>query len=78
MRRVAVFDTNILLSALLSLRGNPFRCLALAKIGTVQSVTCQEILAEFQEKLEVKFDYTPQRARAAADEVRKFSRLCIA
>ena len=75
MRRVAVFDTNILLSALLSLRGNPFRCLALAKTGTVQSVTCQEILDEFQEKLEVKFDYTSQRARAAADEVRKFSRL---
>lgn len=75
MRRVAVFDTNILLSALLSLRGNPFRCLALAKAGTVQSVTCQEILDEFQEKLEVKFDYTPQRARAAADEVRKVSRL---
>ena len=75
MRRVAVFDTNILLSALLSLRGNPFRCLALAKAGTVQSVTCQEILDEFQEKLEVKFDYTPQRARAAADEVQKFSRL---
>ena len=54
MRRVAVFDTNILLSALLSLRGNPFRCLALAKTGAVQSVTCQEILDEFQEKLEVK------------------------
>jgi putative PIN family toxin of toxin-antitoxin system len=70
-----VFDTNILLSALLSLRGNPFRCLALAKAGTVQSVTCQEILDEFQEKLEVKFDYTPQQARAAADEVRKFSLL---
>ena len=75
MRRVAVFDTNILLSALLSLRGNPFRCLALAKAGTVQSVTCQEILDEFQEKLECKFDYTPERARAAADEVRKISRL---
>jgi putative PIN family toxin of toxin-antitoxin system len=70
-----VFDTNILISALLSLRGNPFRCLALAKIGTVQSVTCQEILHEFQEKLQGKFAYTPQRARAAADEVRKFSQL---
>ncbi len=39
-----VFDTNILLSALLSLRGAPFHCLALAKAGSVQSVTCQEIL----------------------------------
>ncbi len=33
MRYVVVFDTNILLSALLSLNGNPFRCLAMAKIG---------------------------------------------
>jgi putative PIN family toxin of toxin-antitoxin system len=70
-----VFDTNILLSALLSLRGNPFRCLALAKVGAVQSVTCQEILDEFQEKLESKFAYIPQRARVAATEVRSFSRV---
>lgn len=26
MRRAVVFDTNILISSLLSLRGNPFRC----------------------------------------------------
>jgi len=70
-----VFDTNILLSALLSLRGSPFRCLALAKLGVVQSVTCQEILDEFQEKLQDKFTYSPQRARVAVDEVRSFSRL---
>jgi predicted nucleic acid-binding protein len=75
VRWVAVFDTNILISALLSLRGNPFRCLTLARIGIVQSVTCQEILDEFQEKLQGKFAYTLQRARAAADEVRKFSQL---
>lgn len=74
---VVVFDTNILLSALFSLRGNPFRCLALAKLGAVQSVTCQEILDEFQEKLENKFAYTPQRACAAVNEVRNFSRLVI-
>jgi uncharacterized protein len=44
MRYVVVFDTNILLSALLSLNGYPFRCLALAKIRQIESVTCQEIL----------------------------------
>jgi predicted nucleic acid-binding protein len=33
MPPVVVFDTNILISALLSLRGNPFRCLALAVIA---------------------------------------------
>lgn len=47
MHAIVVFDTNILLSALLSLTGNPFRCIALAKVGAVQSVTCQEILHEF-------------------------------
>jgi uncharacterized protein len=72
---VAVFDTNVLLSALFSLHGNALRCLALAKTGVVQSVTCQEILQEFQEKLEGKFSYSTQRARAAVDEVQQCSRL---
>jgi len=72
---VVVFDTNILLSALFSLRGSPFRCLVLAKVGMVQSVTCGEILDEFQKKLQNKFAYSPQRARSAADEVRSISRL---
>jgi predicted nucleic acid-binding protein len=71
MLRVAVFDTNILLSALFSLHGNAFRCLALAKMGVVQSVMCQEILQEFQEKLEGKFSYSAQRACAAVDEVQQ-------
>jgi putative PIN family toxin of toxin-antitoxin system len=75
MLRVAVFDTNVLLSALFSLHGNAFRCLALAKMGVVQFVMCQAILQEFQEKLEGKFSYSAQRARAAVDEVQQCSRL---
>ena len=75
MSPIVVFDTNILISALLSLRGHPFRCLALAKLGVIQSVTCRDILDEFVEKLEGKFRYPPERARAAADEVRDYSRL---
>jgi uncharacterized protein len=75
VRWVVVFDTNVLLSALLSVRGNPFRCVALVKVGTVQSVTCQEILDEFEEKLRIKFGFEPERARAASDEVRNCSRL---
>ena len=75
MPSVVVFDTNVLLSALLSLRGNPFRCVALAKVGSIKSVSCEEILQEFREKLEVKFDYSPGHAQAAADEARGFSRL---
>lgn len=75
MQYIVVFDTNILLSALLSMNGNPFRCLALAKIGQVESVTCQEILDEFAKKLLVKFKFSEEMAQAAVDEVSRFSRL---
>jgi predicted nucleic acid-binding protein len=46
MPPVAVFDVNILISAVLSVRGPSFRCLALARTGVVESVTCNQILAE--------------------------------
>lgn len=75
MHYIAVFDTNILLSALLSTNGNPFRCLALAKMGQVESVTCQEILDEFAEKLLVKFKFSEEMTQLAVKEVRDFSRL---
>ncbi|MBE9141516.1 putative toxin-antitoxin system toxin component, PIN family [Nodosilinea sp. LEGE 07088] len=75
MQYIVVFDTNILLSALLSTNGNPFRCLALAKVGQVESVTCQEILDEFAEKLLMKFKFSEEMAQAAVQEVRRFSRL---
>jgi uncharacterized protein len=75
MHYIAVFDTNILLSALLSTKGNPFRCLALAKIGQVESVTCQEILDEFAEKLLVKFKFSEEMTQVAVKEVREFSQL---
>ncbi|OKH38950.1 putative toxin-antitoxin system toxin component, PIN family [[Phormidium ambiguum] IAM M-71] len=75
MRYVAVFDTNILISALLSTSSNPFRCLALAKIGQVESVTCQEILDEFAEKLVLKFKFSQDMAQLAVEEVRSYSRL---
>lgn len=51
MRVVAVFDTNVLLSAI-GWKGNPFRCLELARAGTVEVVTCQELLDELTNKLE--------------------------
>jgi putative PIN family toxin of toxin-antitoxin system len=75
MYYIVVFDTNILLSALLSTNGNPFRCLALARMGQVESVTCQEILDEFAEKLLVKFKFSEEMTQAAVGEVRVFSRL---
>ncbi|XGB39623.1 MAG: putative toxin-antitoxin system toxin component, PIN family [Cyanobacteria bacterium LVE1205-1] len=75
MHYSAIFDTNILLSALLSTNGNPFRCLALAKIGQVESVTCQEILDEFAEKLLVRFKFSEEMTQLAVKEVCDFSRL---
>ena len=53
MRFVAVFDTNVLLSAI-GWKGNPFRCLELARAGTIELVTCQEILDELTDKLELR------------------------
>lgn len=75
MQYIVVFDTNILLSALLSTNGNPFRCLALAKIGQIESVTCQEVLDEFAEKLLVKFKFSEEMTQGAVEEVRRFSRV---
>jgi uncharacterized protein len=75
VRYAAVFDTNILISALLSMNGNPFRCLALAKIRQIESVTCQEIMNEFAEKLVIKFKFSEEMAQAAVEEVHSFSRL---
>ena len=51
MRFVVVFDTNVLLSAI-GWKGNPFQCLELARAGTIEVVTCPEILDELTEKLE--------------------------
>jgi uncharacterized protein len=45
------------------------------RIGVIRSVTCEEILREFREKLLEKFGYTEQRAEEATNEVRMISRL---
>ncbi len=73
MLPVAVFDTNILISALLWPRGLPFECLLLARERRAGSVTCEEILLEFDEKLQSKFQYSADDAHRAADEVRRLS-----
>jgi putative PIN family toxin of toxin-antitoxin system len=72
---IVVFDTNILLSAIFSETGSPFFCLKLAKQGGVQSVTCQEILNEFQEKLEGKFRWDLERTQEALNEIRNISQI---
>lgn len=71
----AVFDTNVLVSAALSLGSSPFRCLALARSSVVESVTCEELLHEFQRILESKLGFPSERAREAVEEVRALSRV---
>ena len=53
MRFVVVFDTNVIFSAT-GWRGNPYRCLELARNGVVEGVTCIELLDELEEKLRAK------------------------
>jgi len=73
MRWVVVFDTNILLSALLSPLGNPSKCLKIAKTDMIQSVTCQEIIDEFQEKLTSKFKYSTSESQKIINDFLDYS-----
>jgi putative PIN family toxin of toxin-antitoxin system len=61
VRKIAVFDTNILFSAV-GWKGNPYRCLELARAGIVSGVTCRELLDELAEKLQSKLLFTSQQA----------------
>jgi uncharacterized protein len=75
VKYIVVFDTNILISALFSQTGSPFRALALAKIGQIESVTCQEIMDEFAEKLLLKFKFSEDKTQSAVDEILSFSHM---
>ena len=72
MNQRVVLDTNVLISGLLW-RGNPYKCLYLAQVGVIQSVTCAEILEEFQRKLQDKFLFSLRKARQAIAGVKSYS-----
>ena len=63
MRFVAVFDTNVLLSAV-GWRGKRFQCLELARARTIEAVICPEILNELAEKLDVRLRLPPDAVTA--------------
>lgn len=69
-----VFDTNILFSALGWL-GNPHRCVQAARQGKCLSLTCESILVELAEKLQLKRGFDASKAAEATDEIRAFSTL---
>ena len=60
MRKIAVFDTNILFSGV-GWKGKPFLCLELARAGVVDGVTCRALLDELAEKLQSKLSFTPEQ-----------------
>ena len=74
MRIIAVFDTNVLLSAL-GWKGKPFACLELARTGKVEGVTCRELLDELAEKLELKLSFTAEQVVATIADLLTFLRV---
>ena len=64
MTPVAVFDTNVLFSAV-AWRGNPARCVELARDGSIVGVTCTEILNELAEKLALRLGFNNEQVMQA-------------
>ena len=69
-----VFDTNILFSSV-GWQGNPHQCIQAARQGKCASLTCEAILAEFSEKLQLKRGFDTAKAAETADEIRAFSKV---
>jgi uncharacterized protein len=74
MPHVAVFDTNVLLSAI-GWKGKPFECLQLACGGVVQGLTCQEILTELAETQEAKLNFSAEQVAEALTDLLSFLNL---
>src|SRR6266540_3344363 len=72
MNSRVVFDTNILFSAV-GWRGTPYRCVELARAGSIDSFTCDDILDELSEKLVAKRSMALGDARRVCSEIAAFS-----
>lgn len=70
----AVFDTNILFSAT-GWKGSPYQCLKLAREGKITLILSNEILLEYEEKLQTKLDMTAEQASRAVAEILSHSTL---
>ncbi len=69
----AVFDTNVLVSALFW-RGTPYRCLLAAEAGLFELVVSSEILDELVNVLERKFLLTNEEVAESVQLIRKIGR----
>ena len=74
MQPIAVYDTNILLSGL-GWKGNPYRCIELARQGRVVGLTCSEILNELMEKLTTKLKFSQPQVTDTVANLLGFLRL---
>jgi len=74
MRLVAVFDTSILFSAV-GWKGKPYECLEMARAGTVDGVTCRDLLEELAEKLEIKLSFAPEQVVETLADLMTFLRV---
>ena len=71
-----VFDTNILFSAVGWL-GNPHQCVQAARQGKCLSLTCESILAELAEKLQLRRDLDVGKTAEITGEIRAFSKIIV-
>jgi len=69
---LVVFDTNVLISAILW-RGDPYRAVLLAKAKVVQAVYCAPMLAELADKLRQKFDFDENHIEAVVYQIRQYA-----
>ncbi len=74
MQYIAVFDTNVLFSGI-GWRGNPYRCLELARAGVIEGITCAELLDELEEKLSLKLGFTADSVQETITDLLGFLRL---
>ena len=74
MRQVAVFDTNVLFSGV-GWKGKPFQCLELARAGTVDGLTCQEVIDELAEKLQTKLSLSAEKTNETLTDLLSFLRV---
>jgi uncharacterized protein len=71
VRLVAVFDTNMVFSAVLW-KGRPFQCVELARNGEIEGATSREIVNELIAKLQTKLGFDSQQAIDAAADLLGF------
>jgi uncharacterized protein len=74
VRKIAVFDTNILFSGV-GWKGKPYLCLELARAGTVDGATCRELLDELTEKLQSKLSFNPEQTLDTVADLLTFLRV---